>query len=304
MDNLNGKIVTVFGGTGFIGKYIVGRLAKAGYTVKVVGRRAEQGKDIKTSGFVGQVVPIGADLTKQADLEELIKGSYAVVNCVGILYESGKQRFDLLHAQIPEKMAQIAKKLDVKRFIHISAIVNEESNSKYARSKINGEKAVVAAFPGATILKPSVVFGAEDNFFNFFAKMSNFSPCLPIPASKTKFQPVYVGDIADAVLKCVKTKSAGRFELGGPEKYSFREILELILKYTGRKRVLFDQPRFMSQITAIITPSSILTLDQVELLKHDNIVGKNALTFKSLDIEPTDIDSIVPNYLGRMKNAA
>ena len=216
MENLNGKVVTVFGGTGFLGKYIIGKLAKAGYTIKVVSRRAENAKDLKTSGFVGQIVPVSADLAKQADIEAIIEGSYAVINCIGILYEQGKQKFDLLHAQIPEKLAQASKKLGVERFIHMSAIVNEKSNSKYARSKINGDKAVIAAFSGATILKPSVVFGAEDNFFNFFASMANYSPVLPLIAGgTTKFQPVYVGDVADAVLKAVEKKTPGRFELGG-----------------------------------------------------------------------------------------
>ena len=255
--------------------------------------------------MLGKSCLVCADLTKQADLEELIVGSYAVVNCIGILYEKGKQKFDLLHAQLPERIAQAAKKLDVQKFVHVSAIVHEDSNSKYARSKINGEKAVIAAFPGATILKPSVVFGAEDNFFNFFAKMSSFSPFLPLIAGGgNKFQPVYVGDVAEAALIAVNNKKAGRYELGGDDKFTFKEILGLVMKYTGRKRFLINQPRPIAKLTAILTPSSVLTLDQVELIKHDNIVGNKALNLESLGIEATSVDSVLPTYLGRYKQVA
>lgn len=304
MKNLNGKVVTVFGGSGFLGKYVVKELAQAGYTVKIVSREPEDSKGTKVSGFVGQVVPVKGNITDFDNLEDMIKGSHAVINLVGILYESGRQRFELLHAQAPEKLAQAAAKLGIEKFVHVSAIVHEESFSKYARSKINGEKAVAAAFPSASIIKPSVVFGAEDNFFNFFAEFSRFSPFLPlIGGGKTKMQPVYVGDVANTILQSVEGDFPGEYELGGAEVLSFKKILKMVLKYTDRKRMLVTQPFGIAKLSSYMLPAWLLTADQVELLKHDNVVSKDAKDLSAFKVKPTLIDDIVPDYLTRHQGA-
>ncbi len=300
---LNGKIVTVFGGSGFIGKYVVRELALAGYTIKVVSRNPEDAKVLRPEGFVGQIVPVKGNLRDSERLAELVEGSYAVVNLVGVLYQSGRQKFDALHAQGAERLAKAAKEMDVKKFVHISAIVDPESKSKYAKSKINGEKAVMAAFPEAYIMKPSVVFGPEDNFFNFFARLSSLVPFLPlIGGGKTKMQPVYVGDIGTAVKKVVDEEfKAGAYQLGGPEVLTFKEILQRVLEYTGRKRLLLNLPFTAARFGALFSPNFILTADQVKLLKHDNIVTSRTKTLSELEIQPTAIDSVVPKYLARFQ---
>jgi len=300
MENLNGKIVTVFGGSGFVGRYIVKNLAEAGYTVRIISRSAEDAKPLKSCGFVGQVVHVRGNITDYDKLSGFIKNSYAVVNCVGILYECKKQRFDAIHAQAPEKLAKAAKSAGVAKFVHISAIVSADSKSKYARSKIKGEKAVLAAFPAASILRPSVVFGAEDNFFNQFAAMATISPILPlIGGGKTMFQPVYVGDIALAVQKCVEGNFHGTYDLGGPRKISFERIMKRILRYTHKKRRLLNIPYPAANIIASLTPASVLTNDQLKLLRHSNVVGVNSKTLVDLGIRPTAISAIVPSYLER-----
>jgi NADH dehydrogenase len=291
------KIVTVFGASGFLGRYVVEELAHAGYRVKAIARNIEHCKSLRTYGFVGQVVPIKGNALNYDTLPELIKNSYAVINMVGILDECGKQKFNIIHAQMPEKLALEAKNQGVEKFVHISAIVNEGSESKYARSKIHGEEAVHKAFPKATILKPSVIFGAEDNFFNQFAQMTKFSPFLPlIGGGKTRFQPVYVGDVAKAVLLSVEKNFAGKYELGGPKIYSFKKIMKLVMEFTGRKRHLLNLPFSLAQIPARI-PFIPITTDQLKLLKHDNIVTDHDKDLQSFGIEPTSVYAIVPKYI-------
>lgn len=298
---MQNKIVTVFGGTGFIGKYVVAELVKAGYTVRVITRSLERAKNLKTGAYVGQVAPIIGDLTKPENFAELIKNSYAVINLVGLLYEKGgNQKFNLIHSQNVEKLAKAAKNMGVEKFVHISAIVPEDSKSKYAKTKLAGEKALQTNFPNAVILKPSIVFGAEDNFFNQFARMAMFSPFLPlIGGGKTKFQPVYVEDVAKAVIAALAGASAGSYQLGGPQILTFKEVLQLILKYTNRSRYLINIPFFVAKIIATFTPSFILTRDQVELLKNDNVVSARSKSLKELEIQATSVESIVPNYLAR-----
>jgi NADH dehydrogenase len=291
------KIVTVFGASGFLGRYVVEELAQAGYTIRAVARNIEHCKDLRTSGAVGQIVPVKGNILDYSSFAELIKNSYAVVNLVGILAECGKQSFDALHAQMPEKLAVEAKHQGVEKFVHISAIVNEHSKAKYARSKIHGEDAVLKAFPEATILKPSVVFGAEDNFFNQFAQMTKFSPLLPlIGGGKTRFQPVYVGDVAKALLKAVDGKFAGKFELGGPKIYSFKKIMKLVIEFTGRKRKLLPLPYFLAGIAAKM-PFVPLTSDQLKLLHHHNIVHDDARDLHAFGIEPASVYAVVPKYI-------
>jgi len=291
------KIVTVFGASGFLGRYVVEELAQAGYTIRAVARNIEHCKDLRTSGFVGQIVPVKGDLLDYNSYGDLIKNSYAVVNLVGVLKECGKQGFDALHARMPEKLAVEAKRQGVEKFIHVSAIVSGESKSKYAKSKIHGEEAVLKAFPEATILKPSVVFGAEDNFFNQFAAMSKFSPFLPlIGGGKTRFQPVFAGDVARAVLVAVEGKYSGKFELGGPKIYSFKKIMKLVMEFTKRKRILLPLPFFISAILAKL-PLVPLTSDQLKLLRHNNIVADDVRCLHTMGIEPTSVYAVVPKYI-------
>ncbi len=301
--NLNGKIVTIFGGSGFLGTYVVRELAERGYTVKIICRNPDDSKALKTAGFVGQVVIIKGNISNYEKLPELVRGSYAVVNLVGVLYESGKQKFAKLHAEAPGKLAEAAKIAGVEKFVHVSAIVDAQSKSNYAKTKLEGEKNVTPAFPDAYIAKPSVLFGPEDNFFNMFAALSSFSPFLPaIGGGKTKMQPVYAGDVGIAIRKMIDEETKpGTYQLGGPEALTFKQILERIEEYTDRKRCILKIPFPLAKLGAIFAPKIILTGDQVELLKHDNIVTSRTKTFTELGITPTAIEAVVPKYLARFK---
>lgn len=305
---LKQQVVTVVGGTGFLGRYVVRELVRAGYTVRVLCRDPEAGLFLKTAGHIGQVVLQKGDITRPATLAGKLDGSYAVVNLVGALYERGRQNFAALHSQGAERLAKEAAKVGAQRFIHISAIgVDKSQNAKYARTKANGEKAVKAAFEGATILRPSIIFGAEDKFYNQFACMARISPALPlIGGGKTRFQPVFVADVARAVAACVKDPAtAGQtYELGGPRVYSFREILEYILAETNRHRPLVNLPFGVASIVGAVgelLPTPVLTRDQVQLLKYDNVVDRDAKTLSSLGIQPMSVEMVVPEYLARYR---
>jgi uncharacterized protein YbjT (DUF2867 family) len=298
----------VLGGSGFIGRYIVKRLAARGDVVPVGCRNAEAAKFLRTMGEVGQVEPLSVAIDNETVLPALLAGSGALINCVGILRERGSQTFERVHHTGPALVARIARDAGVERFVHLSAIgADPRSTSAYARTKAAGEQAVRDAFPTATILRPSVVFGPEDQFFNRFAAMATISPVLPlIGGGETRFQPVYVGDVADAVLKCLDDPaSAGRtYELGGPKIYTFREILELLLGEIRRKRRFINIPFGPAQLQAklmAILPNPPLTPDQVELLKRDTTVSPGALTLASLGITPTPVEAILPTYLDRFR---
>lgn len=304
------RIVTIIGGTGFVGRYVVKRLAAAGYTLRVISRHPDNALHLKTSGSVGQVVLMAGDITDPASLAGKIEDSYAVVNLAGVLFEAGSQNFAALHTHGTEKLAQMAKTAGVPRFIHVSALgVDKASGSKYARSKMLGEKAVLDAFPAATILRPGVIFGPEDNFINKFARMASFLPALPlIGGGRTRFQPVYVGDVAQAVEVCLaRADTMGQiYELGGPEVLSFRDILRYILRVTGKKCRLLPIPFAIAPLMALkmeiigkLCPPPMLTRDQVRLLKYDNIVSSNTHHFASLGIGPTAMEAVVPEYLAR-----
>ena len=302
------EIITIIGGTGFLGRHIVRQLAKAGYTLRVIARNpsAPDAQALKTCGDVGQIVLTSGNLTNPQSLVGKIEDSYAVINLVGILFESGSQRFARLHAQGAEKLAQMAASAGVPRFIHMSALgVDKAHGSSYANSKMLGEKAVLAAFNNATILRPSVVFGAEDNFFNQFASMASLLPFLPvIGGGATKLQPIYAGDVARAVEVCLANPAtAGRiFELGGAKVYSFRELLAYILQVTHKKRALINLPFGLAAAIGSVVqhlPSPKLTRDQVRLLKYDNVVSDDALKLRDLGITPTTVESVVPQYLAR-----
>lgn len=310
------QVVTVLGGTGFVGRYIVKQLAQEGYTVQVIARKAMAAKYLKPLGSVGQIVLTAGNILKPESLRGKFAGSVAVINATGILYETGKQRFTAIHATGAEKVAQLAAAEGVPRFIHISALgVDKAKSSEYARSKLNGEHAVKAAFPSATILRPSVVFGPEDDFYNQFASIAGLAPALPaIGGAKTRFQPVYVGDVARAVVACIAHSSTQgtTYELGGPQVYSFREILKYIMKVIGKKRFLLPLPYGAASFLGFIFETlnkiplvnllfrkPLITRDQVKLLQTDNVVSPSSKTLQHLGITPTAVEMIVPEYLGR-----
>jgi NADH dehydrogenase len=304
------KIITLLGGSGFIGSYVAVALALDGHRLKIASRNPDKALFTKTGGMVGQVNMVHCNVLSPEEIEETIRGSDVVINLTGILYERGRERFGAIHARAAENVAQIAKKLGIPRLVHFSALgVDHAPRSKYARTKLNGEKAVQAAFPETTIIRPGLVFGPEDEFFNRFARYATVSPMLPlIGGGETKFQPVYVADVAKAVVRILQGQEyQGKiFELGGPKVYTFRELLELLLKALRRKRYLLPVPvAFAKYIVALpsqLLPRPFLTMDQVTLLAYDNIVSLDTRwTFKSLNIKPEKAEDIVPKYLERYK---
>lgn len=306
MKPMEQKIVTIIGGTGFLGRYTAQALAHAGYRLRVVSRHPHLAAEIQTYGDPGQVALIPGDLNDVPSLVPIIKDSYAVIDLVGVLFERGKQNFAALHAVASEKLAAAAKESGVKRFVFVSALgVDSDCASSYSRSKLMGERAVLAAFPEATIIRPSIMFGAEDNFFNKFAKMAMFAPALPlIGGGKTLFQPVYVGDVSRAIATCIdKPETCGEiYELGGRKIWSFKEILQYILQVSGRRRLLIPLPFWLASILGSILewlPIPQLTRDQVRLLKCDNVVNEKAKTLSWLGIPPTAVEDVVPKYLAK-----
>jgi NADH dehydrogenase len=300
--------VAVLGGSGFIGRYVVKRLAERGDVVAVGGRHAAAAKFLKLKGDVGQVGLVNVAIDDDRLLSAFIAGSDAVINLVGILYESGRQRFDTVHHVAPARLARLARQAGIARFIHVSALgADPRSSSAYARSKAAGEEAVRDGFPTATILRPSVVFGPEDQFFNRLAAMAMVSPVMPlIGGGETRFQPVYVGDVAAAVVRCIDDPdTAGRtYELGGPRVYTLRALTELLLEEIRRKRLLVDLPFGLATMQARVLsllPNPPLTPDQVELLKGDNVVSSGALGLEALGITPTAVEGVLPTYLDRFR---
>ena len=300
--------IAVLGGSGFIGRYIVKRLAARGDVVAVGCRHIEDAKPLQPMGDVGQIVAVNVPITDEPLLQAFVAGSRAVINCVGILAERGRQRFDAVHHTGPARLARAAREAGVERFVHLSAIgADPGSASAYARTKAQGEQAVRDVFPTATILRPSVVFGPEDQFFNRFATMALMAPVLPlIGGGQTRFQPVYVGDVADAAVKAVEDPACvGRlYELGGPKTYTMRQLFELMLEEIRRKRVFIDLPFGIAALQArlfSLLPNPPLTPDQVEMLKYDNMVAPGALTLETLGIAPTAVEAILPTYLDRFR---
>jgi len=298
-------LICVFGGSGFVGRHVVRALARSGARVRVAVRRPNEAMFLLPAGNVGQIQLFAANVRDEASVADAVKGADVVINLVGILHQSGPQRFSAVQAEGAGRVARAAKAAGVKRFIQMSAIgADKDSNSAYARSKAEGETQVRVAFPEATILRPSLVFGPEDDFFNRFAWMASISPVLPlIGGGKTKFQPVYASDIAEAVVRILDNPhwSGKIFELGGPEVMSFRELMQLICDVTHRRRWLAPIPFLFASMKAMflqMLPNPLLTMDQVRLLKHDNVVGTDGVcTFKDLMITPAAPDVIVPSYL-------
>lgn len=327
---MENQVVTVFGGSGFLGRHLVKRLAQAGANIRVCVRDAEAAAFLKVDGDVAQVVPWPADITDPAQVRTATEGADWVVNLVGILFERGKRTFQRLHVEAAGNVAGAAKAAGARRMVHVSAIgADENSPARYGQTKAAGEAAVLNAFPGATIVRPSVVFGPEDNFFNLFAGLARLTPVLPVfgcpvwPKIKlfpegglvdidlygdggTRFQPVYVGDVADGIMKILADPSTeGRiYEFGGPRQYSFKEIMELLLAETGRKRLLGPVPFPIAAIEAWFLefmPKPLLTRDQVKLLTRDNVVSGAFPGFSDLGIEPTAAEAILPTYLHRFR---
>lgn len=298
------KIAVVFGGSGFIGRLIISRLARAGYVVRVPTRTLAKAESLRQLGVVGQINPLVLDVTKAAQVVDAVRGAQLVVNCIGILAEHKHQRFDVLQSEVPGIIARASAAADVTHFVHLSAIgADANSPSAYARSKAAGEGMVRALFPRATILRPSIVFGPDDNFFNRFAQMVAFLPALPlIGGGHTLFQPVYVADVADAVLAATLNPDASgkTYELGGPARYSFKELMTLLLHHIGRKRWLLPLPWGLARVQAKILqklPGQLLTEDQVTLLQFDNVVAPDARTLADLGLTPTALEAILPTYL-------
>ncbi len=305
------KIVTVFGGSGFVGRHTVRALAEAGYRVRVAVRNPHTAHFLRPLGVVGQVEIVQANIRDEASVTRALDGADAAVNLVGILFEKGKQTFQAVHVDAAARIARLAQESGVSHLVHLSAIgADPAAHAKYAQTKAEGEKQVRDAFPNAVVLRPSIIFGPEDNFFNLFASLARVLPFLPlIGGGHTRFQPVFVGDVADAVAASLAAdQAAGRvFELGGPRMYSFKELLQFILTHTGRKRLLIPIPFALAKFEALVLAlipkfimDPLLTMDQVELLKRDNVVNvsDDAIgTLADFAITPLSVESVVPSYL-------
>jgi uncharacterized protein YbjT (DUF2867 family) len=303
-------MVTIFGGSGFLGRYIAQRMAKAGWRVRVAVRRPEEALFVRPYGVVGQVEPVQANVRDDASTRAAVAGADAVVNCVGILAESGKQGFDAVIAGGAARIARAAAEADAGHFVHVSAIgADPDSPSHYARAKAAAEAAVREAFPAAVILRPSIMFGTEDEFFNRFAAMARLSPVLPLVGADTRFQPAYVDDVAAAAAKAAQGGAApGIYELGGPEVATFRELMQRMLAVIERRRTLVALPvgaarslagflDFVQRVTGGLIENAMLTRDQVAQLQRDNVVSEGAKGFAELGITPTPMSVILDSYL-------
>jgi len=305
-------LITVFGGSGFLGKHVVRALVKEGWRVRVPVRRPHTAQELKVIGNVGQVQLVQANLRFAKSVERAVKGSDAVINLVALLFEEGKQSFESLHVRGAATLAQAAADQGITNFVQVSAIgADAESESDYARTKAEGENAVRVAIPSADIMRPSIIFGEEDQFFNRFAAMTQIAPALPLMGGgDTKFQPVYVGDVAEAIAKVAGQGTTGKtYELGGPRTYSFKELMQFTLETIDRKRFLVPVPWFAANIMGVAGEISamapfvkpFLTRDQVKNLKIGNVVSDEALGFAELGIRLETIEAIVPTYLGRYR---
>ncbi len=308
------KLITLIGGSGFIGRHAARALAKRGYRIRVACRRPDLAGHMQTLGNPGQIMPVQANVRYPASLAAACDGAHAVINLTGVLYSAGAQSFDAVHVFGAEATAKAAKAAKVRVFIHLSAIgASATSASAYATSKAEGETRARASFPGAIIIRPSIVFGPEDKFFNRFAALSRLSPVLPlIGGGETKFAPVFVGDVAEAIARLVdRGESDGKtYEFGGPEELSFKQLMQFTLKTIGRKRLLVPVPWGVAKLQGMILgllPKPLLTADQVELLKTGNVVSEQAKrerrTLEGLGVAPSGIEAIVPSYLYRYRRA-
>jgi NADH dehydrogenase len=306
-------LVTVFGGSGFVGGQVVRALAKAGHRVRVAVRQPNLAYKLRMLGDVGQIEVVQANVRNVPSVARALEGAEAAVNLVGVLWETGRQKFQTLHVMGAKTVAEQAKAAGVKRLVHVSALgADLESPSKYARTKALGETAVREAFPGAVVIRPSLIFGADDKFFNKFGEMAGVFPALPlIGGGNTKFQPVFVGDVAAVAAKAIASPAAEglTYELGGPTVYSFKDLLEMVLRESGRDRLLAPLPWFAASLigklgdlqAAILPLAPPLTSDQVEGLKADNVTDNGLPGLAEAGVVPTTVESVVPSYLYRYR---
>ncbi|GGE52634.1 complex I NDUFA9 subunit family protein [Actibacterium pelagium] len=308
------KLVTIYGGSGFVGRYIARRMAKQGWRVRVAVRRPNEAMHVKPYGAVGQVEPVLCNIRDDASVALAMQGADAVVNCVGTFDKGGKNNFEAVQVEGAERVARLAAAQGVGQLVHISAIgADAESDSIYQRTKAEGEAAILASFPNAVILRPSVIFGQEDGFFNRFATMSKLGPVLPLVGADTKFQPVYVDNVAEAAEKGVLGEAApGVYELGGPDVETFRELMQGMLAAIYRRRLILNLPffaanilagvlDFASAVTVGLFKNGILTKDQVKSLKQDNVVSEGTKGLADLGIKPTAYPAVIREYLWRFR---
>ncbi|MCA0041986.1 complex I NDUFA9 subunit family protein [Celeribacter litoreus] len=304
------KLVTIYGGAGFVGRYIARRMAKEGWRVRVAVRRPNEALYVKPYGAVGQVEPVFCNIRDDDSVRAVMQGADAVVNCVGVLTERGKNSFEAIQSEGAARIARIAAEEGVESLVQLSALgADKDSESVYARTKAEGEEQVLASFPNAVILRPSVIFGPEDDFFNRFGKMAAQSVVLPVVGAQTKFQPVYVDDVALAAVKGVLGEAeAGIYELGGPDVLTFRELMQEMLDVIHRRRLILSLPFWVGNIMATaftviekvtvgLFHNGVLTRDQVKNLKSDNVVTDGVKTLSDLDIQPTALRAVLPDYL-------
>ena len=302
---MNTNLVTIFGGSGFVGRHTVRALARAGWRIKVATRHPARGFFLRPLGAVGQIDFVKCDVSDPQSVARALAGAQAAINLTGILFEKG-QSFEEVQADGAANIAQGAAAAGLRALVHVSAIgADAESDSTYAVTKAQGEQAVREAFPNAVILRPSIIFGPEDGFFNKFAEMARMFPALPlVGGGHTRFQPVFVGDVAQAIVAALSQQDGRTYELGGPTTYSFKELLQLILRETGRKRALIPLPFALASLKAAflqLLPNPILTMDQVRLLKKDNVVSATAAGLGDLGITPTSVEAVIPAYLWRYR---
>ncbi|GAA0650587.1 complex I NDUFA9 subunit family protein [Brevundimonas lenta] len=305
-------LITVFGGSGFVGGQVVQALARRGWRIRVACRRPDRAWKLQTSGHVGQILAVRCDATDPAQVEAAVAGADAVINLIGILHETPSRKFHDLHVAAARNIAAAAAAVGVDRLVHVSALgANPESASEYARTKAEGEMAVREVKPDAVIVRPSVVFGSGDDFLNKFAAMAQMAPALPlIGGGQTKFQPVYVGDVAAAIAALTARADAGEqtYELGGPAVMTFEDVMKLVLRETHRTRGLLPMPFFvaklvggLAQLTALFGIKPMLTEDQVLLLESDNVVSGSTPGLAELGIEPTGLEAVASSYLWRYR---
>ncbi len=312
LPNSTAKLVTIFGGSGFVGSQIVRDLARKGYRIRVAVRRPDLAFHLQPLGGVGQIKGIQANLRYRWSVDRAVEGADAVINCVGILYQAGAQRFDAVQAFGARAIAEAARAQNIDNVVHVSAIgADAGSDIAYLKSKAEGEQAVLETVPGAIIMRPSLLFGPGDEFFNRFASIAGTAPALPLfGGGETKLQPVYVGDVAAAVVKAIDGNAipGAVYELGGPEVVTFRQCMETLLEMIGRRRALVPIPfaaaRMVGSILGLM-PKPLLTADQVRMLELDNVVSeaadKEGRTLSGLGIDATAMDVILPTYLMRFR---
>ena len=309
------KLVTIYGGSGFVGRYVARLAAKEGWRVRVAVRRPNEAVFVKPYGVVGQVEPVLCNIRDDASVAQVMQGADVVVNCVGILAPSGKNTFDAVQHEGAERIARIAAEQGVARMVHVSAIgASLDAASEYSQTKALGEEAVLKHMPDAMILRPSIVFGTEDEFFNRFAGMARMAPVLPVVGAATKFQPVYANDVALAAMEGIAGRAEGGiYELGGPDVASFRELMEDMLEVIQRRRIIANIPFFAARIMAFFSDvahkvslgllPSMITRDQVKNLAVDNVVSGDHKGFSDLGIKPVAMGAVLPDYLWRFRNS-